>query len=365
MKKRFSILLVVLLTAFASKAQQIGPNISWDNPNHEFGDIQEKDGKVTHNFTFTNTGSEPLFISNVRPSCGCTSSDYTKDPVPPGGKGYVSATFNPENRPGKFSKSITITTNANPPTSNLRFTGNVISRPPTIDDEYPRNVGKLKLKTNHLALMKVNYNELKKGELEMVNTTTAPLNIGFRNVPAHLQILAEPQDLAPGSKGLIKITYDAKKKADWGFVMDNITVAINGDTDQNKNTITVSATIEENFDNLTSQQRENAPRMEFENKVFNFDSIPQGKSIDFVFKFKNAGKSDLIIRKIKPSCNCTVVSSTKDIIKPNSNAEIKVRFSSTGMVNKQNKTISIITNDPVESQVTLRVVGTVLAPGQK
>ncbi|MFA6403043.1 MAG: DUF1573 domain-containing protein [Salinivirgaceae bacterium] len=360
MKNKLSILVVALLAMIAnSNAQQVGPNISWDNPNHEFGDIKEEAGKVTHNFTFTNTGNEPLTITNVRPSCGCTSSDYTKEPVAPGANGYVSATFNPENRPGKFSKSITITTNCNPPTSNLRFTGNVITKPQTVEDEYPRNLGELRLKTNHLALMKVSFSEVKQGELEMINTTDHNLTISFRNVPSHLQVKAEPENLLPGAKGLIKVTYDAKKKGDWGFLMDKVTVAINGDTDQNKNSISVSATIEENFDNLTPEQKANAPKIEFENSVFDFDTIPQGKNVDYSYKFKNTGKSDLIIRKIKPSCGCTIVSATNEIVKPGASSEIKMKFTSNGMVNRQNKSIAIITNDPTQSQVTLRVTGTV------
>jgi hypothetical protein len=362
MKRRLSILTVAFLAVFAGKAQQIGPNISWDNPAHEFGDIKEEDGKVTHNFTFTNTGNEALTIINVRPSCGCTSSDYTKEAVAPGGKGFVSATFNPENRPGKFSKSITITTNCNPPTSNLRFTGNVITRPQTVTDEFPRNIGELRLKTNHLALMKVDYAEVKEGELEMINTTDHNLVVTFRNVPLHMKVTAVPETLVPGAKGLIKVSYDAKKKADWGFLMDKVTVAVNGDTDQNKNVISVSATIEENFDNLTVEQKEAAPHIEFESTVFDFDSIVQGKNVDYSFKFKNTGKSELIIRKIKPTCGCTIVNSSKDIVKPGAAAEIKMRFNSNGMVSRQNKSIAVITNDPAQSQVTLRVTGNVLEP---
>jgi hypothetical protein len=207
--------------------------------------------------------------------------------------------------------------------------------------------------------MKVSFSEVKQGELEMINTTDHNLTISFRNVPSHLQVKAEPENLLPGAKGLIKVTYDAKKKGDWGFLMDKVTVAINGDTDQNKNSISVSATIEENFDNLTPEQKANAPKIEFENSVFDFDTIPQGKNVDYSYKFKNTGKSDLIIRKIKPSCGCTIVSATNEIVKPGASSEIKMKFTSNGMVNRQNKSIAIITNDPTQSQVTLRVTGTV------
>jgi hypothetical protein len=360
MNRKISVLWMVLVLAITGYSQQVGPNISWDVSTYDFGDIKETDGKVTYNFTFSNTGSEPLVITNVRPSCGCTSSDYTKEPVAPGAKGFVSATFNPENRPGKFSKSITITTNCNPPASTIRFTGNVISRPQTVEDEYPRNVGELRLKTNHLALAKIGYTDVKEGELEMVNTTAHDLNVTFRNIPPHIKIKAEPETLTPGAKGVIKVSFDAAKRNDWGFIMDKVTMAINGDTDQNKNAISISVTIEEDFEKMTPEQKANAAHITFDTKVFNFETIKQGENKDFAFKFKNSGKSDLIIRKIKPSCGCTIVNPSKEVLKPGEDAEFKVKFNSSGKTGKQNKTITVITNDPLESQVTLRVTGDVL-----
>ncbi len=365
MIKKVYILSMLLIMAIVGYSQQVGPNISWDVSTYDFGDIKETDGKVTYNFTFSNTGSEPLVITNVRPSCGCTSSDYTKEPVAPGAKGYVSATFNPENRPGKFSKSITITTNCTPPATTIRFTGHVISRPQTVEDEYPRIISELRLKTNHLALAKMGYSEVKSGELEMINTTDHDLNVSFRNIPAHIKIVADPETLKPGTKGVIKVTYDAAKRNDWGFIMDKVTMAVNGNTDQNNNSISISVTIEDDFEKMTPEQKANAAHITFETKVFNFQTIKQGENVDFAFKFQNTGKSNLIIRKIKPSCGCTIVNSTKEVLKPGEKAEFEVKFNSSGKTGKQNKTITVITNDPLESQVTLRVTGDVLMAEQK
>ncbi|MDA3891760.1 MAG: DUF1573 domain-containing protein [Salinivirgaceae bacterium] len=362
MKKYFITLMMVAVGMLTTTAQQIGPSISWDEPTYNFGDIKEDGGKVTHKFSFTNTGSEPLVITNVRPSCGCTSSDYTKEPVAAGAKGYVSASFNPLRRIGKNSKSITVTTNGTPPTSTLRFTANVLAKPKTVEDDYPRTLGDLRLKTNHLALMKVTTNEVKEGEIEVINLKENNLSLEFRNVPAHISIKAVPETLKPQEKGKILVKYDASKKKDYGFLMDRISVAINGNTNKNANRISVSATIEEDFSKLTPEQRANAPKIVFDSKIFDFETIKQGESVDHVFALKNEGKSDLIIRKTKASCGCTVVSPSKEVIKPGESAELKVRFNSAGKRNKQNKSITVITNDPAESQVVLRVKGMVNDP---
>ena len=75
---------------------------------HDFGTIKQN-VPATNVFEFTNTGSEPLIITAAKPSCSCTVPEYTKDPVLSGKKGMVKATFN-AHTPGKFSKTISVTT---------------------------------------------------------------------------------------------------------------------------------------------------------------------------------------------------------------------------------------------------------------
>jgi hypothetical protein len=362
MKKTFNLITLLIVSIWFAQAQQMGSNISWDTDTHDFGQIKEDGGKVSYSFAFTNTGNEPLVITHVRPSCGCTSSDYTKEPIMPGNRGFVSATFNPMNRPHKFSKSITITTNCTPPTSTLRISGDVLPKQLTVEDEYPRELGQLRLKTNHLALMKVNISEIKEGELEMINTTAGDLKIEFRNIPKHIKITAVPELLKAGQKGIIKVTYNAKEKNDWGFLMDRVTVAINGDTEKNRNQLSISATIEEDFSAMSEAEKANAPKLEFNEKTFNFGTITQGQSVEYVFQMKNAGKSDLVIRKTKASCGCTLVNPSKSLLKPGETAELKVKFNSNGKLNRQNKSITVITNDPTQPQTTLRVTGMVNSP---
>lgn len=363
--RKLIIITVLYTIAVLSQAQQVGPNMSWDESTYNFGDVKEDGGKVSHKYVFTNTGNAPLVLTSVRPSCGCTSSDYTKQPVSPGDKGYVSASFDPRRRVGKNSKSITVTTNSKPANSILRFTVNVLAKPKTIEDDYPRTIGALRLKTNHLALMKISTNNIKEAELEVVNTKDYDLTVTFRNVPSHISIKAVPETLKPNMKGKIVVKYDASKKNDYGFLIDRITVGINGNTNQNRNRLSVSATIEEDFSKLSSEELKNAPKIEFESKIFNFETINQGVSVDHVFVFKNTGKSDLIIRKTKASCGCTVVNPSKNVIKAGESAELKVRFNSNGKRNKQNKSITIITNSPTSSQVVLRVTGFVNDPASQ
>ena len=103
-----SLLLFFVLTSFSQK-----PKISFDESEHNFGNIEEKGGKVSHKFMFTNNVKNPLRILSVKPSCGCTTPDWTKDEIKPGNQGYIIAEYNPKGRPGVFRKSLSIVTNDN------------------------------------------------------------------------------------------------------------------------------------------------------------------------------------------------------------------------------------------------------------
>lgn len=88
-----------------------GPTITFQESEFNFGDIAQGD-VVEHTFKFTNTGTQPLIISNVGVTCGCTTPNWTKDPVMPGKTGIVNAKFNSAGKMGQQKKAITIHSNA-------------------------------------------------------------------------------------------------------------------------------------------------------------------------------------------------------------------------------------------------------------
>jgi hypothetical protein len=98
--------------------------IEWYQTEHDFGPIMEGE-KATYRFKFKNTGQEPLILKKVKPSCGCTTPDYSKDPIAPGEEGYIDVTYDSDGRPGQFNKSVTVETNTEPSIHILRITGEV------------------------------------------------------------------------------------------------------------------------------------------------------------------------------------------------------------------------------------------------
>ena len=141
--KKVSILVLMMMCLFgASMAQQAGevappaeaesaPDavFKWDKgERHDFGKVP-KGKPVSNEYWFTNVGTDTLYITNVKRTCGCTTPDWTKNPIPPGERGYVKATYNAA-REGGFHKAVTVMSKSTTPTTRLYLKGTVVAPPP-------------------------------------------------------------------------------------------------------------------------------------------------------------------------------------------------------------------------------------------
>jgi hypothetical protein len=132
--KKLVILIAVLGFAFQVSAQNAaakvdGPVITFEKATHDFGDIYQGD-KVEEVFRFTNTGNEPLLITNVQVTCGCTvPKGWPRDPIMPGGKGEITVAFNSAGKIGRQTKVVTVVSNAsNTEGGQITFTTNILEK---------------------------------------------------------------------------------------------------------------------------------------------------------------------------------------------------------------------------------------------
>ncbi|MBS1683067.1 MAG: DUF1573 domain-containing protein [Bacteroidetes bacterium] len=96
------------------------PVIEFDNNNHDFGTVPEGP-KVSHTYQVKNTGQAPLIIQDVKPTCGCTTPDWTKTPIAVGESGFIKAVFDTKGRTGVQNKTISVVANTWPKTTTLKF----------------------------------------------------------------------------------------------------------------------------------------------------------------------------------------------------------------------------------------------------
>ena len=132
--KKLSILFFTLLFLNAAYAQEEasteaadGPKITFAEDTHDFGDI-EQGTKVSHTFEFENAGTDPLILSNVLTTCGCTATDWPRDPVAPGNGGKIEVSFNSAGKMGKQNKVVTVVSNAVNAQERVKIITNVLPK---------------------------------------------------------------------------------------------------------------------------------------------------------------------------------------------------------------------------------------------
>ena len=96
--------------------------MEFESTEWNFGEITQGES-VEYAFEFTNTGSQPLIITNAKGSCGCTVPVWPREPVAPGESGVVDVKFNSKGKKGKQNKKVTLTTNMVPSQMVLKVTG--------------------------------------------------------------------------------------------------------------------------------------------------------------------------------------------------------------------------------------------------
>ena len=110
----------------ATPAAPAGPTttMTFEATEFDFGIVQDGE-KVAHTYSFTNTGNEPLILSDAKGSCGCTVPKWPREPIAPGATSEITVEFNSKNKKGKRNQKVTITANTSPPQTFIYLKGEV------------------------------------------------------------------------------------------------------------------------------------------------------------------------------------------------------------------------------------------------
>ena len=318
MKKIFSTLFMAL-TAVAMMAQQ--PVITFEKTEHDFGKINEADGRVSTVFEFKNEGMAPLILSNVRASCGCTTPTWTKEPIEPGKTGSITVTYNPNGRPGRFQKTVTITSNASEATKRVYIKGEVIPK---------------------AAKRTITKGESKSGELEYANLTKEDHHV---ELSAYITNQVTLADIKPEQTGKFIFVIDTKDPKMYGPQEGYAYVVIDGKKEIDEaHKLTIKANVVEDFSGLTVEQKQQAPIIEVPAE-FNAGKVVKGKNLKFYFPIKNIGANPLEIRRVYAADKALNVKQPKAVKsgkKGNVGVEINTKNMTPGAYGRE---VVVITND--------------------
>jgi hypothetical protein len=217
----------------------------------DFGDVTE--GTIaTHEFEFLNKGNEPVIISNVQASCGCTTPYWTKEPIGPGNKGVIKASFNSAGRPGAFNKTVTITSNAQTSSKFLTIKGVVTPRP-LISPSAQATFGGLVY-----DLGKVIKGRKVEKNITILNSGDEPLNVlSIESGCKCISYKVLPTSIRPGEKAQIELTYIPRQA---GTFSEPVTITTN-DKNIPESKLYFKANIEEDtsLNSVVKESQSNIP----------------------------------------------------------------------------------------------------------
>ncbi|MEG2598194.1 MAG: DUF1573 domain-containing protein [Muribaculaceae bacterium] len=352
MRYRVSILCVSLLIAITAMATG---EVRWLKTTHDFGAFDEDIGKVSCNIQFINDGDSAVVITSVRPTCGCTASQFTHSAIAPNDTASITLTYNPKGRPGAFNKDIIVYTNTEPKRHVISITGNVIGASNTIRSKFPIAIGNLKVNT-----LTIPFGELRKGQaksafIDGYNQSNESIKLAFTNIPKHVKVTSVPEIVPPGGIVSISVFYNTINKKDWGLATDSFTIVANDFSAK----VDIAAIITEDFSHLTDNDRANAPILDISAQKLDFGSFMVKEApISKDFIIFNRGKDKLLIRKIYTLDKGIIIDAPIMTIKGGKSAKIRVTINPNKLQGDiLNSKITIFTNAPETPRSFIRIVG--------
>ncbi|MFK7952976.1 MAG: DUF1573 domain-containing protein [Ekhidna sp.] len=351
MKVSFSILFVFLFSLGFSQEK-----LSFDNLTHNFGELEEENGPAEHTFYFVNNGDGPIQITRVKASCGCTTPGWTKEEVMPGDSGFVKAKYNPRNRPGKFTKSLRITSTDASANKTLYINGFVKPKVKTPEEEYPVVLGDLRVKYRALNFGKITTKEPVEKLFDIYNASDSVVkfNAEDMNVPEHITVSLVQSFLNPKEVGKLSVVYDPIAKNDFGYVSDAISIGTNEEAE-----MSIMGTIEEYFPIATAEELDKAPKLNLTDRSIDFGKVKRGEFVKIDVTLENTGKSKLNFRAIKANCGCITYDLKSQNLKKGKSQTLKLTIDTSELRGNQYKIVTLFSNDPVSPTQIVTLKGKV------
>jgi len=354
-KSFFSLVCVALLATIQATAQYL----SFDKEVHDFGVISSKYNATT-TFACTNRGSEPIIISKVLTSNPNLIVTVTRDTLQAGVRSSLMITLDPQGLSSLFSETIEVYTN-DPVMKRvfLKVKGTVKDIDPEIEKQFPITLDVIRVSKSSVVLDTINYPETVSDTIRVYNPQDTAVTMIFPNIPEYLTVRMFPEVIQANSTALMIISYNSGIRKEWGNIYDRLYIGFQGRKVNYKMKIGISGVISQDFSKMTKKQLKNAPKITFVQDTIPFGTVKQGDPVECKFEFTNEGKSTLEILKIKTSCGCTAGTMDKMSYEKGEKGVVNVTLNTRNKRNHVRQTITIISNDPKNSEHRLFIDGQV------
>lgn len=300
----------------------LNAEVKWLEKDYDFGLMKEIAGPQRGVSRFVNVGRDTISIFNVRPSCGCTSAEWSDAPIAPGDTSTVAYTYDPEMRPGKFDKSVKVLLSDGTHHS-IRITGNVYGTPESLASLYPAEAGELRLSEVALNMGEVKYGRRPLGFVNAYCLATDSIIPTVSSTVAGLSASPSQKKAGPGDLITYTVTFDTQACGEYGPLEGELTFG----TPEGEGSIPWKAFVVPDADLLARTAGAKSGVCEIAPEPVDLgviDMAEGSKPVTAEIKVSNAGKGALEIYRVVPGSDAIELSGLPRTIKPGKSVKVKV-----------------------------------------
>ncbi|MDL2211029.1 DUF1573 domain-containing protein [Bacteroides sp. OttesenSCG-928-M17] len=349
-------ILFIMASGFAAASLWSQARITSNKETHQFGQIEWKK-PVTVEYEITNTGDQPLVLTNITTSCACAVAQWTHTPIAPGEKGKVSAVFDAKAL-GTFNKSIAIYSNATPHLLYLHFKGEVVQKISDYSNTHPYIYGNILTDTNEIDFPDANRGDSPQITMSVVNQSDTPYEPVLMHLPSYIDMQKEPNVLQKGERGTITLTLNTDRLPDLGLTQTSVYLSrFAGDKVSEESEIPVSAVLLPDFSNMSDAMRLNAPVITFsETEIDLSEALTRKSKVKHDIFITNTGKSNLQISKLQLFDPAVGVDLKNASLNPGEKSRLRITLNKNDLKKKKKQLrILIISNDPNRPKVIVKI----------
>lgn len=349
------ITLLLTLCPHMSTSLLAQPRFVPDTEIKKAGEVQFQTPRL-FNIGFTNKGDKPLLIKNIKASCGCLNVTYPQTSIAAGARGEITLTFDAKLL-GTFHKEIEVYTNASDTPTYIAIQGTVVTEVHDYSDEFPIDLGNVRMKTNTVEFEDVNIGDHPSIELSILNTDRTAFRPELMHLPPYLTAESIPEDIPAGKTGTIRLTLNSEELGQLGLNQTSIYLSrYLGDKISETNEILVSAILLPKFSSMSNEAMANAPELTVSESSIDVDITNGKKSISRNIILTNTGKSDLHIQQVQVFNKALSVRIANRTIRPGKSTKLKINVTAKYLhKSKGRMRVLLITNAPQQAKQYINV----------
>lgn len=349
-------LMAALMAGVALSAFSASPvsSVRWLEKDYDFGLMKEVAGPKTGQSRFVNAGLDTLSITDVRPSCGCTSAVFTETPLAPGDTAVIRYTYDPAMRPGKFAKHVRVNLSDGTHAS-IAIKGNVLGTPESLSTLYPVEAGMLRLSDAVLSLGDVTWGRAPMTFVNAYSLSPDTIAPTARTGVKGLTLKQSDRKAGPGDIVTFSINFDSRAVGRYGDVEMPVTVS---DGAGGEATVSVRAFVTPDTEYLLMKQNGRNPGADLATDVIELGEGITGGTLRREITLRNSGDGPLEILGVSCPSEAFTFRTPAKPAKQGRGMTLKMEVDVSRLPSGPFRIpVKIVTNDPARPVLTVSAAG--------